>query len=493
MSVLNILAPLVLSSFTIFGALTSNATPLSRITITISAVQNPTDSTKVPDSITTVLPDTFTPPFLGQSLRYGVDTTVSPCVDFYQYVNGDWRAKTKLDLTQPTDNVNVSIFRDTERRTQLRLQNLLDSARTLSPTTNDATLKVLGAFYSSCLTADSLERVPKTINRSKTPLRDSTRAEQCVQRTITTLSTALGQAFAKDLFASHAVTQMQELLEAVRTATIERLKRNKWMTPDERAFAIERLEKLQLRVGMHKEVIDYSSLTLTNDYLKNKTAVANFNNQRWVNSIGTNIGEQWRATLLTPNAFYLGGMGGEHAIEVPAAMFMPPFFDPKADDALNFAGIGLVIAHEIFHSIAPQLPKIKNSEMQANVEKFKALNSELGMLDGWTTDGNRTFIEDIADLGGVLVAYDAWKATLKKKGKPAPALLDGYTPDQRFFIGTGLVWRGKWKMKNMGGTHAAPFARVHLMIKNSPQFAKAFGCKEGDAMVPPAQKRVIIW
>ncbi len=492
MSVLHIVAPIALSAMTVVGALTSTPGVLDRRVTTASVVTDSSDSAKTADSIKNVQPDTFTPPMLGASLRYGVDTTASPCVDFYQYVNGDWRAKTKLGTVPAGQTKRVEIFGDTYRRTRLRLRGILDSAHSISATTTDPTLKVLGMFYGSCLTADSLEPnyfLQRT--RSKTPVPDSTRADQCVQRTLATLGGALGQAFASDLLASHAMERMEVLLEALRTAAIDQVTANPWMTSDEKKWAQERLQKLQLRVGMPKEMVDYTPLVLTTNYKQNKIAVANFDNRQWVNAIGGDFRAQWKASLLTPNAFY---MGGDHAIEIPAVMFMPPFFDVKAEDALNFAGIGFVIGHEIFHSIATQLSTIAHPEMHTNIELFKQLNSELGTVDGWNTDGKRTFKEDIADNGGLLIAHAAWKATLKKNGKPAATLVDGYTPDQRFLVGLARVWRAKWQGGGLNrDVHAAPFARVNAMMLNAPQFATAFGCKEGDPMVRPSEKKVMIW
>ncbi len=456
---------------------------------THAVVTDSTDSAKTADSLKRAEPDTFTPPMLGPSLRYGVDTTVSPCVDFYQYVNGDWRAKTKLGTVEPGRAKRVEIFGDTYRRTRMRLQVILDSAHAIAATTTDPTLKILGTFYGSCLAADSLERVVRTVGAKKLA-KDSTRAEQCLQRTITLLGGALGQAFANDLLASHAIERMETLLEALRTAAVDRIDANPWMTSDEKRWAHERLQKLQLRVGMPKEMVDYSPLVLSNDYKQNKIAVANFDNRQWVNSIGGDVRAKWKASLLTPNAFY---MGGDHAIEIPAVMFMPPFFDVKAEDALNFAGIGFVIGHEIFHSIASQLPTIEHPEMKTNIEHFKQLNSELGTVDGWNTDGKRTFTEDIADYGGLLIAYTAWQTTLKKNRKPAAPMVDGYTPDQRFLVGLAQVWRAKWSSGLNNDVHAAPFARVNAMVLNAPQFAKAFGCKAGDPMVRPNEKKVVIW
>ena len=496
MNVLHVVAPVALSALTVVGALTAAPGFLDSRVAGGGAVMDSTDSALRADSLKHAPSDTFTPPMLGPSLRYGVDTMISPCVDFYQYVNGDWRAKTKLGTLAKGESKWVDVFSDLDRRIRLHIQALLDSASAVAATTTDPTLRVLGTFYGRCLVADSLERFPGARARAqttKTPVKDSTRAEQCVQRTRQTLGGALGQAFAQDLLGtSQAKPRMEALLEALRAAAIELVQGNRWMTAAEKDVARDRLLKLKLRVGIPAQRVDYAPLVLTNDYRENKKTIANFGTQRMVNAIGGDIREQWKAGLLIPNAFY---MGWEHAIEIPAVMFMPPFFDANAEDALNFAGVGFIIGHEIFHSVAAQLWTLEHPQLQENIEKFKQLNSELGEVDGWGTNGKRTFSEDIADYGGLLVAYDAWKATLKKSKTSVAPLIDGYTPDQRFLLGVGRVWRAKWQAGGAynADVHAAPFARVNGVMMNVPQFAKAFGCKEGDPMVRPAGKRPVIW
>ncbi len=455
----------------------------------IAAIHSPANIASI-DTVAAL--DTVTPPLFGTSLRYGVDTTASPCSDFYQYVNGDWRARTIFGSTTVTPAKNVDVFTDNYRRTRQRLQVILDSARAIAATTKDPTLKVLGIFYESCLTADSIEGRSIRRVRTTTPIPDSTRADQCVQRTVTNLGGALGQAFAQDLLVSNAMDRMQQLLDAIRAAVIQRIDNNRWMTALEKSITHERLEKLHLRVGMPTEKVDYQSLVLSpTAYMQNRTAIATFDNQQWVSGIGGNVREQWKSSLLTVNAFY---RPGDHAIEVPAVMFIPPFFDATGENALNFAGIGMVIGHEIFHSITAQLSTLESPDMKAQIKQFKMFQSTLGTLDGWGTDGTRTFGEDVADLGGVLATYDAWKATTKARKKPPTALIDGYTSEQRFFIGVGRIWRAKWRRPSFGqDAHAAPFARVNAMVMQMPEFAKAFGCRDGDPMVLSTDKRASIW
>lgn len=450
------------------------------------------------DNPGSVMADTVTPPLIGTSVGYGVDSSISPCEDFFAYANGGWRAKTVLGAPPPGRARVVSMFDDTNRRTQKRLRAIIDSAHTVASTTTDPVLKAIGTFFESCVAADSVPPlsvgIPPRASASSNRSRDQKGTEEqkvefCYRKTLGSLGVAVGQVFARDLLAFHALERMEAILTEIHLATIERLKANQWMSPDERTVAVERLNRLKLRIGMPNELVDFSSLELSDDFTKNEAALITFSNRRWLSSIGEDARERWRASLTNTNASY---SAMDHAIEVPAAMFMPPFFVATADDALNFAGIGMVIAHEIFHSLTSQLRSTANPKMHDNIQRFKDANSQLGTLDGWDTDGKRTYTEDIADLGGILVAYDAWQSMLRKKNIKPPTI-DGYTPDQRFFLAVAQVWRGKWTGVGFGGVHAAPFARTYTMIRNAPQFAAAFGCKEGDPMVVPRDQRPVIW
>ncbi len=435
--------------------------------------------------------DSVIPPILGSTLRYGMDTTVSPCVDFYRYVNGDWRTRTILGAPSNTMKA-IGMFDEAYRQTLQRLQSLLDSMGGIAAATRDPSHVALSAFHTSCMTTDSLEQVLKRGPPTQSVGGDSTRAERCLQRTIAHLSGALGPAFAQRVLVSTARDRMQQLLDALRRAVAARIEHNPWMTGPERALALERVQKLKLRIGIPTETIDYRGLFLSpTDYFRNKTAIAQFDHQQKVNAIGGNLKLQWIAFLLEANAQY---DPNDHAIEVPPVVFMPPFFEVQADDAENFAGVGYVIGHEIFHSIAGQLGQIEHPSMTTNIERLKTVQSSLGTLDGWGTDGNRTFSEDVADLGGVLVAYHAW-LSIPRKQRIAPSQhRDGFTPEQRFFVAFGRIFRAKWQGTTFNqDIHAAPFARVNGTIMQLREFAKAFGCKEGDPMVLAAERRAEIW
>ncbi len=437
--------------------------------------------------------DTVAPSIEGPTIAYGIDTTVSPCDDFYEYANGGWRKAVVFPKNWKPHRHAWTHFHEIGRKTQARMEHVIDSAYRVRNSTDNSALKVIGIFYESCLTTDSLEVVLGKRPKKDTTQKDSTRAQQCVQRVLRHLGSASGQVFTEDFVGNNSVQRMNALLTSIKVAAQDQLGRNTLMSAEEIVDLQKRLEKLYLRVGIPETKVDYSQLTLSpTAYDANKDAIANFNTVRFVSAIGGDAREKWKASLFNANAFY---NPAEHAIEVPPAMFLPPFFDISADDALNFASVGYVISHEIFHSLATQLGQSANPTVKVEIDSFKARNSELGAVDGWKTNGARTYNEDIADLGGIRVAYNAWKTSIAKDRKAQTQMIDGFTPDQRFFLGFGQIWRAKWTNMTTGNgnVHAAYFARINGMVMQMPEFAAAFGCKVGDRMVLPAEKRSKLW
>ncbi len=429
----------------------------------------------------------------GNSVTYGLDTTISPCEDHYQFANGGWRDAVKMPDTRDRRYQMINFFSYAQRRMYDRLEEILDSARLVYSTTTDPTVRALGTFYEACMTADSLESSffrNRAARNRKTP--EPPRNKQCISQTLEQIGGAAGQAFVNDLKNSGAVGKMETLLSELRVAVEERLKSNTIMSDVEKEYALDRLSKLILRVGIPETEVDYSELKLLdNNFHENKKIIANFNNSQWTNSIGSNLREKWKASLLETNAFY---MPGDHAIEIPTIMFSPPFFYRDREALYNFAGVGYIIGHEIFHSISPQLPMIADPRMKAETDSFKAFHTSLGEFEGWKTNGARTFNEDVADLGGSRVAYAAWKATLAKDPNYKEETIEGYTPDQRFFIAMGKTWRSKWTKNGISnGVHGPHWARVNAVAMQNPEFNEAFGCKQGDAMVLPPEKVSKIW
>lgn len=445
------------------------------------------------DSIPTLAFDSSQPPILGNTIAHGIDTTVSPCDNFYEYANGGWsKSYTFADTTKPNAR-NWNHFRDLPLRINKQIATFVDSAHRVATTTSNPLIKAVGLFHESCMIVDSLEPVPQLRKPKKDSLKkDSTRAERCISRSKQYLGGALGQHFAELLEADHSVSDMENLLAVLKEAAHERIGRHTLLSQHERENAQERLKRLFLRVGIPEVKIDYSGLQLSGtDYHGNKDAIANFNTMKFVGSIGNDTREKWMMSLFTVNAFY---SPFQHAIEIPTAMFNRPFFSIKENDALNFAGVGYIIGHEMFHGLTPNLDLAEDSVVKEQIDSFKAFHSSHGNMDGWHTDGKRTYSEDIADLGGVRTAYDAWQIVRSRQGGD-DELVDGFTPEQAFFLGVARVWRAKWIRESAanGDVHAAYFARVNGSVMQMPEFARAFGCKAGDKMFLEPDKMSKLW
>lgn len=449
-----------------------------------------------------IVVDTVSPSmFIEGSLRYGIDTAAEPCDDFYTYVNGDWRSKAVLPNHNNARFKMAATFDYAFDRMLKRMDVLLDSARVEINNLTDPALRAVGTFYESCMSADTLEN-PKVIRSTPPPMmgrgpvdtvfqyvKDTTREEKCRNRVLYYLGDAAGQTYAQQLIASGSVTHMEEILSNIRREVIERIEHNSIMSASEKKYALERFSRLGLRVGIPAQMVDYSVLKLKpDDYEGNKKEILSFNNLQWAHTLGANTRELWKRSLLQPNASY---NLFDHAIEVPPVMFSPPFFYHNGPEALNYAGIGYIIGHEIFHSIAPQIFDMESEEMKSELERFKVFNSSLGELDGWKADGKQSLNEDIADLGGAKAAYSAWRASQKLKNHND--MVEGYTQEQLYFIGIGRVWRAAWQGVPPKMPHAPNFARANGIAKQMPEFAHAFGCKAGNPMHMPKDSLSRIW
>ncbi len=440
------------------------------------------------------LTDSVTPSIYSPDLNYGMDTSISPCDDFYEYVNGGWRKEVKFPEGTPYNRMFWNNFFDSPIRTYSKLKEIMGEVHKTYETSSDPIVRLVGTFYNSCLVSDSLETsIALRLRNRKKDVKDSTREDMCISRTRKYLGGAVGEMFAHKLDEVKSMEKMRMMLASIKAEVVNLVSAHTLMTEEDRKNTIARLEKLYLRVGIPDKLTDYSGLNLSADnYFENKNIIANFNTVRSANRIGTDMRELWKMGSFTANAFY---SPSEHAIEVPPAMFIPPFFEPERDEALSYAASGVIIGHEIFHSLAAQLATSENPLMVAEIDSFKAMNSRLGTVDGWSTDGNRTYNEDIADLGGVKASYGAWKKKMEKDTKMKAMKIDGFTPDQRFFIAYGRLWRGKWAVESApnGNVHAAFFARINGMVRQMPEFAEAFGCKEGDKMVLPKSQLSKLW
>jgi putative endopeptidase len=280
-----------------------------------------------------------------------------------------------------------------------------------------------------------------------------------------------------------------------------------WMTPDTRRKAHEKLALFTTKIGYPDKWRDWSKLEIRRDDLVgNEMRAAAVLFERGVNKLGGPIDRtEWLMTPQTINAYYNPPM---NEIVFPAAMLQPPFFDVTVDDAMNYGAIGAVIGHEISHGFDDQGRRYDghgnlhdwwapsdNEEFNRRAKAFGAQYEASSPLPGTHVNGELTMGENIADLAGVAMAYRAYKLSLK--GRQAP-VIDGYTGDQRFFIGWAQGWARKYRedelrRRLLTDPHSPSEYRTNIIVSNLPEFHAAFDVKPGDKMYRAPAERVKIW
>lgn len=317
---------------------------------------------------------------------------------------------------------------------------------------------------------------------------------------------AMGQMYVKVAFSADDKAKMQQLVENLSQALKARLEKLTWMSEETKAKALEKWKTFTPKIGYPDKWRDYSSLTTKRDsYLDNVRAATAFNYKYNLSKIGKPVDKtEWGMTPQTVNAYY---NPLQNEIVFPAAILQPPFFDPKADDAFNYGGIGAVIGHEMTHGYDDQGARFgptgnfENWWTPADAKKFSALTGKLvQQFDGYEVDGKHvngklTLGENIADLGGITTAYDAMKKATEGKDDPK---VGGMSRDQNFFINWATVWRTKYTPQNAmvrltTDPHAPAQFRAIGAPSNLEAFATAFQCKPGAPMVRSGDKRVVIW
>jgi putative endopeptidase len=278
------------------------------------------------------------------------------------------------------------------------------------------------------------------------------------------------------------------------------------MAPDTRVKARAKLAAFRSKIGYPDKWRDYSALKIDrNDALGNAWRARDFEYKRQLAKIGKPVDrDEWFMSPQTVNA-YANPLMNE--IVFPAAILQPPFFDPNADPAVNYGGIGAVIGHEITHHFDDQGSKFDPAGNMsewwtaADVEKFKGYTDAVVQqyaayepLPGAKVNGTLTLGENMADLAGLHIAYDAYKLSLK--GKEAP-VIDGLTGDQRFFLGYAQIWRNKYRDEALQqqlttGPHTPGHFRPYV-VRNHDAWYRAFNVQPGDKMYLPPEKRLRVW
>lgn len=324
------------------------------------------------------------------------------------------------------------------------------------------------------------------------------RWKRCVQATDRNLGEALGQVYVQKYFPPAAKARALEMVHNLLAALKDDLQTLPWMGPETRAQATAKLEAFTLKIGYTDKWRDYSALKIDRrSYADNIMRSAEFEFARRLNKIGKPVDRtEWGMTPPTVNAYNNSSM---NEIVFPAGIMQPPFYDPNADDAVNYGGMGAVIGHEITHGFDDHGSKFDgkgNLKDWWTPEDLKNFNARAkcvsDQFDGYVVDGdlheNGKLVlgESIADLGGLAIAYAAYEKSLQ--GKQRPPDKDGFTPEQRFFLGWAQVWGANERIEYarlMANTNPHPLGRFrgNGPLSNMAEFAKAFGCKRGEAMV----------
>jgi putative endopeptidase len=333
------------------------------------------------------------------------------------------------------------------------------------------------------------------------------RWRQAVNATEGALGEVAGRLYVERHFSPAAKARMQELVGNLLEAFRQGIDELEWMGPETRIEAQAKLARFNVKIGYPDEWRDYSDLVVVDgDAAGNQRRAAAFAFQRMVDRLGQPIARgEWGMTPQTVNAYYSATM---NEIVFPAAILQPPFFDLDADDAVNYGAIGGVIGHEISHGFDDQGSRSDGDgnlrdwwtaeDQRAFAERTGRLADQYSRycpMEGLCVDGRVSLGENIGDLSGLTVAYRAYQLSLG--GRDAP-VIDGFTGDQRFFLGWAQIWRINYRdealrQRVMVGPHSPNMYRVNGVMVNMPEFYTAFDVRPGDALYLPPDERVRIW
>jgi predicted metalloendopeptidase len=330
------------------------------------------------------------------------------------------------------------------------------------------------------------------------------RWKRCVQYTDNDLGEALGQAYVGVAFPPEAKARTLQMVHELEAALKQDITDLSWMTPDTKKQALEKLARIDNKIGYPNQWRDYSSLNIVRgDAMGNSMRANQFEFNRQLKKIGTSVDRnEWEMTPPTVNAYY---NPLENNVNFPAGILQPPFYDQKADDAVNFGGIGAVIGHELTHGFDDEGSQfdadgnLKNWWTPQDKEQFDKLEQcfvneydSFVVVDDVHLKGKLTLGENTADNGGIRIAH---LALLDVLGTTPTKEIDGYTPEQRFFISFAQIWCQNQtpevaRLQALTNEHSTGRFRVNGVVSNSADFAKAFSCKPGSAMIRKPACRV---
>ena len=422
---------------------------------------------------------------------------LAPSLDWVRY----FASLGVLPLARPSGSLNVAVPRFARQMSTLLAATPLETwraylrfhlARVAAPW--------LGrAFF------DESFRFSSLISGTKEPL---PRWKSAMDAIDGGMGEALGKAYVARQFPRESKARVDELASDLLTVMGERIDHVTWMGDSTKVQAKRKLGAIFRKIGYPDPWRDYTALDVDvkNSACENLRRAQAFETRRQLSKVETPIDRnEWRMTPPTVNAYY---SPFNNEIVFPAGILQPPQFDASADDALNYGGIGMVIGHEITHGFDDQGRKF---DAEGNLKEWWTADDDqrfreraqkvVEQYDGYLAvdtlhvNGRLTLGENIADLGGVTLAYHAYQRYLERHGRQD---LDGFTPEQRFFIGFGQAWRRKVRpeserLRTLTDPHSPAFWRVNGPLSCMKEFRQAFGCKDGDPMVRAEEKRAEIW
>ena len=338
------------------------------------------------------------------------------------------------------------------------------------------------------------------------------REERALQTVNGAIGEALGKLYVAKMFPAEAKAKAEKMIKNVVLAYQNRIDNLTWMSAATKVKAVEKLHKITIKIGYPDKWKDYSALKISSvdeggSYFENSENLARWAFNESIDKLYKPVDKtEWGMSPQTVNAYYNPSY---NEIVFPAAILQPPFYNYQADEAVNYGGIGAVIGHEISHGFDDSGARYNADGnlvdwwTAEDLKQFTALGTNLANqysalqpLPGIFVDGKFTLGENIGDLGGVNAAYDGLQMYLKTNG--TPELIDGYTPQQRFFISWATVWRTKMRdeaIKNQVKTdpHSPGMYRAYVPVQNVDAFYDAFSIKAGDGMYIQPEKRVKIW
>jgi putative endopeptidase len=360
----------------------------------------------------------------------------------------------------------------------------------------------------------SKDFVDEDFNFKERILRGAQQIKPRWKRVVTAEDGAIGEAIGKLYvafnFPPEAKARALELVTNLKQALADRIKTLEWMDEATKQQALKKLAAMQVKIGYPNKWLDYSLLRVDRGpYVLNEIRASQFETTRKLNKIGKPVDRtEWGMTPPTVNAYY---QPNRNEIVFPAGILQPPFFYANADDAVNYGAIGAVIGHEMTHGFddqgrqfdadgnlrdwwSPKSAQEYDKRRQAVVAQY----NEYEPLPGLHVNGELTQGENIADIGGVKLAYAALQKALEKHPEERNKKIDGFTPEQRFFLSFAAIWRSKirdedQKLRLTTDPHSPAHFRVNGPLSNMPEFQKAFNIPNGSPMIRPPDKRVNIW